>query len=529
MTNSPGTEVEPIRSHENNMFLKDFDILAFSIQYELDYPHVLWILENSSIPIYSKVRMKSRIDQNQEERENNDPKNYPLIIAGGPCIRANPLIFSQIIDAGFIGEFEPAIDLFFDAWNNIKSQDQSYDQIQLNFMLNLLKIPGFWIPAKNFYLTGNQNGIQNGNQNTHSIPQITRIHVKSLDEVAHPTKQLIPTFPTNQENPLPFGKTIFLEINRGCPHGCRFCLTGHQLKPFRNRSLNQLKSLILTVIKETKLRNFTLIGASVTDYPQFKELCQFFIEQNISFILPSIRIDTITADLVKMIVQGGMKTVAIAPETGSNQLRYRMNKSISNDQILNGTKCLFENGIQNLKMYFLYGLPFETDTDLHAIEELIRAIGEQGWGKDSLRLSLNPFIPKPHTPFEVSVALYQSPSLEELKRRYRLITSNLKGNRQVKIETLPLEEAYLQTIFALANESFDEILKKCYQNGLNPHKWFIQIKNKELSHVNEYFSSLIQSKFGTRPWNIISQGLPDKFLEQDFLCAMGNKTRIPKK
>ncbi len=485
-----------LRSIENQMPLSKFDIIAFSISYELDFPNVLWMLDNAHIPIFRTDRISKK----------NEEQNFPLIIAGGPVIRSNPLPLEPFLDAGFIGEIEPVNDIMINSWfNSVNSESlHTYIQIKRDFLQNLQNIPGFWIPQ--IYNTKNHG-------------EIERVHVKKLDDFPHPINQIIPKVKPSEKYPLPFGEAFYVEINRGCPHFCRFCMTGSQLKPFRNRSLEGLKEIIISGIENSGIKKVVLIGSSVTDHPKFKELITFLIDQKVEFSIPSIRIETLTEELASLLVKGGMKTVAFAPETGTDRLRLKINKKISNVKILNGAKLLLKAGIPNVKLYILYGLPFETEEDIDAIPKLVKQIAALGFGKQGVRLSINPFIPKAHTPFESYIDNFADANLITLKEKLKRIYTPLKGDKQIKFETLSVEEAYIQTLFALGGTEMSDLILKYYQTGSEIKKWYRMTRKEHLEnkeYIINFFQDMKTYPFGKHPWNFISQKISYKILEKEW-------------
>ncbi len=498
-----------LRSIENKMPLSKFDIIAFSISYELDFPNVLWMLDNCHIPIFRSDRISKKNGEEKEESDEvivNEEQNFPIIMAGGPVIRSNPLPLESFLDAAFIGEIEPVNDLMINSWfNSVNSESlHTYSQIKRNFLQTLQNTPGFWIP-------------QIYNLTNHG--EVERVYVKNLDDFPHPIKQIIPKVKSPEKYPLPFGEAFYVEINRGCPHFCRFCMTGGQLKPFRNRSLEGLKKIIILGIENSEVKKVVLIGSSVTDHPKFRELIIFLIDQKVEFSIPSIRIETLTEELASLLVKGGMRTVAFAPETGTDSLRLKINKKISNAKILNGAKLLLEAGIPNVKLYLLYGLPFETEEDIDAIPKLVKQIAALGFGKQGVRLSINPFIPKAHTPFESYIDNFADPNLIILKEKLKRIYSPLKGDKQIKFETLSVEEAYIQTLLALGGKEMSALILKCYQTGYKIKKWYQMIRKEHLGkeeYIIKFFQDMKENSFGNHEWNFINQKLSHKILEKEW-------------
>lgn len=494
------------RSLENQMPLTSFDIIAFTVSYELDFPNILWILNNGNIPLFRKDRDNYR-DNYRDNLESN--KDFPLILAGGPVIRSNPLPIEQFIDCAFIGEIEPVNDLMINSWFKSRNLETTYtySDIQIHFLQSLQNIPGFWVPK--LY-----------DSKVHK--EIERVYVKNLDNYPHPLEQIIPKFNNSEINPLPFGESVYIEVNRGCPHFCRFCMTGSQLKPFRNRSLSNLKEIIKSALKKSDVSKVVLIGSSVTDHPKFEELCKFLVDLQVEFSIPSIRIDTLTKKFAMYLAKSGMKTVAIAPETGTNELRQKLNKNITNTQIINGAKLLFQAGIPNIKLYILYGLPFETEEDIDSIPKLAKNIAALGYGKNGVKLSINPFIPKAHTPFEGYIDNFEDANLLTLKKKLNRIISPLKGDKQIKYDFLSPEEAYIQTFLALGDKNMSKLILEYFNCGRGLKKWYQLTKKQHLNNselFTRFFQGIKGASFGSHSWNFISQKLSITILENEWKKA----------
>ncbi len=537
----------PLKSLENQIPLLNFDIAAFSLCYELDYPHLVWILENAKIPLSRKKR----------ELENVKEQKYPLILTGGPAIRSNPVPLKKIVDLVFIGEIEDQnndfLNAFFeeyinpyqkstrqqkhDAGNRKKTPQQSqtinfskrhindsysniYDSIKKkevevkskipekikvkhsdywNYLRRISKLEGFWVPE-----IENKKGKKVRN-NT-----IRRVYVRDLDKSPHPIKQIIPLEDAKEFN-LPFGKAFYLEVNRGCPHKCHFCMTGHQVNPFRNRSLSNLKDIITRGLINTPVNKVVLIGSTVSEHPEFEKICNFLIEKEVQFSIPSLRIDTITPDIAKKIKKSGMKTVAIAPETGNLETRKKINKYITNEHIIDGCRILLEANIPQIKLYFLYGFPFETDQDIEDIIDLTLKIADLGYGKGAVKLSVNPFIPKAHTPFESFFSFFVNQNMKTLKHRKTLIENKLKGNIQIKLQTLDLEEAYIQAIFSLGDERLHQFIKMCSKFPYMKKRWYRMAKKEGIENIIDgLWGDLEKSMYSNNPdypWTFIKQNL----------------------
>jgi radical SAM superfamily enzyme YgiQ (UPF0313 family) len=490
MSNRPGRELKPILSLETGHEMRDFDWIAFSVHYELDYPYILWLLDNGHIPIQYSQR---------------EGEEYPLILIGGPAFRSNGLPLQNFIDCGLIGDFEPVWESTLNLWIQTNSQDISMKDVKTAFLQQISSIPGWWTPHHP------------------TTTKASRVWLPNLDESPVKIPPLHAIFDPPDSNPLTFGDSILLEINRGCPHGCRFCMTGFQNRPFRNRSLSTIKRIICEHLKSSKNPHFTLIGASVTDHPDFLAICQYLLDQHCQFSVPSIRIDTVTPEYAKLLQMGGMKTIAIAPEAGSDALRKRLNKHLTNEQIIRGCRILKESGIENLKLYLLFGLPFEQDQELEEMVALVHTIAELGFNKWGVRISLNPFIPKAHTPFERSIDMYTDIKLSELIRRLEFLERKFKPDSRIKMDSLPVIDSFIQTVFSLGDRTIGSVIEACYESGLSTKKWYQLIKREHFPEIQTLWDRILSSVREDLPWNIIHQGYSNDFLEDEWIRAEKGK------
>jgi len=433
-----------IFSIENRILLKEFDILGFSIQFENDYRNLLWILEAAGIPLRTK-----------ERREEFKEKGtiYPLIIAGGPCATSNAMVLSEYIDLFFIGDIEPNLNEFLDLTIEIKEKF-----VNLNNDLEVFrKINGIFIPL-----------IKNN---------CKRTILKNLDESKTPLLQIKSIFDlpiTNRkggkkQKGLAFGDTYLLEINRGCPFNCKFCISCHHNTPFRNKSFEDIIKTIDKARELQKIKKITFIGSCVTSHPNFIEICNYLLKNNIEFMIPSIRIDHITKRLIGILEKGNIKTITIAPETGFNNLRYSIGKKISNEQIIEAVKIIRDSIIRNIKFYFLIGLPGEQEDEADAIMELMTTINELGFEKDSLKVNLNPFIPKLNTPFQIYTDFFLETNLKNLKNKFEKIQNGISKMPSVKLKIKNIKkiinEALIQTLFSVGDNEVSGLLFDYYHYG----------------------------------------------------------------
>jgi radical SAM superfamily enzyme YgiQ (UPF0313 family) len=359
---------------ESGRPLTDFAVLAFSISYELDYFNAAKILKTGGIPL----RAADRDD------------TYPLVIAGGPCVTANPMPLSPLFDFLCIGESEVILPQL------VPALTEGIGGPHQDLIKTLAGLPGIYVP---------------------SVPPakpVVRQWAANLDEFA--TTSVIMTGDTE------LGDMYLIEAERGCPRGCRFCLVSTAFAPMRWRSADNILRQAWHGL--SKRRRIGLVGPAVTDHPQFIEILAGLNKYNAEISVSSLRIGSLNGAILESLAKGKARTVTLAPEAGSQRLRDLVNKGTGEDQILSAAEGIARYGFQNLKLYFIVGLPTETDDDVEEIVRLALAIKERldrGSGNARLTLNVTPFVPKAGTPFQ----WLPMASEETLNRRLGILKSYL--------------------------------------------------------------------------------------------------------
>ncbi|TFG00658.1 MAG: radical SAM protein [Promethearchaeota archaeon] len=455
---------DTLRSIETGRSPHEFDILGFSMQFENDFRNILWCLEKANIPILRESRLKKRREKGLE---------YPLIIGGGPVSTSNPQPLSKIFDTFVIGDFEPNLLNFFNLFLDYKASNLKFNEL----LRNLAKIEGFYVPSIK--------------------SKVKRRIIKNLDESPIPVYQLIARSENKKRS---LSESFFLEVNRGCPFNCKFCISSYHNKPFRNRTFENIEKTLKQAIEFTNFKRISLIGSCISSHPQFYDICKLIIENKKEISIPSIRIDHLTPKIIDILARGGIKTITIAPETGSEQLRYKLGKKISDDMIYNSINLIRKSKIENIKMYFLIGLPSETENDVKDTIKMIKWLDKLGFGKDSLRISINPMVPKLNTPYERSIKYYLSENKEIMLSRFERLKNELMGLSSIKLRlgnvSDLMKQARLQALLSLGDEKVSQILIKYYQKGAT-YGALKSVKNQLDFSINKYF---LKIKNGYSPW-----------------------------
>ena len=397
------------KSLETQKPLNNFDILMFTFQFELDYINAIKMLHQSSIPVYTKDRNCS----------------HPLIIAGGPVITANPEPILEIFDFVFIGEFESVGESFIKTL--LDSEQNSLGE-------SIASIPGF----------------HDINSYSKSVkPLIT----PQLDAVNYPTAQVRPLSKQKKKGIL---DGFFLQVSRGCPHGCHYCLISKIFRPHRERSLEKLVEIILKGKESTETDYFSLIGSSTADYSKINELLNFFNDNKLRFTLPSIRVDS-GNDLLDSLNRSGQKSLTIAPETGSDETRHSVGKRITNEEIVSFATRAFTNNIRNLKAYFILGLTPDPMKELQDINNLVKEL-KQSVPLMKYKISLTPLIPKKHTRFSRSCINYES-----ITMAHKAMKKNFTIPAPYKI--FPIRWAVIQAILSVGGREIAPIMVEIATRG----------------------------------------------------------------
>ncbi len=422
-------------SLESQRPLTDFDLVAFTVSFENDYLNIPTVFALAGIPPFAAERDAS----------------FPLVLAGGAALFLNPEPVAPLLDLIGVGEAEsllPELLAFLNADGGSEREE---------VLARVARIPGLYVPALyEFAYDGDRVVAIHGRP---GVPErVQRVWQADLGQSA--------TASTLFAKDAEFSDMYLMELSRGCPRGCRFCAAGFMYLPYRQRPLELLKEEVTRGLR-VKSR-LGLVAAAASDYRQLGELCRFIAEQGGQISVSSLRLDSLDEDLLELLHASGHKTLALAPEGGSQRLRDLVNKGISEEQILRACDILIDRDILNLKLYFIVGLPTETDADLEEMVALVAKIRQRVIAAakanrrlGSIMLSVNPFVPKPSTPFQWCGMA----PLAALEQKYAFLRRALAGLSNVKIQMEGLREAVLQAFLARGDRRLAPLLVRAHQVG----------------------------------------------------------------
>ena len=474
----------PLMSVETQRPMHQFDVVAFDVTFEMDYFHIPLMLRYGRVPVMS------------EDRTGFDP----IVIAGGPCATFNPEPFADFIDAFIIGEGEGIVTAVLERIRKGRENGESREET----ISALAQIDGVYVPVL-YTPQYDDNKRFVGYDIADGAPKIIRRHFEPLTSGG---ETVIAT------NFTEFGAMYIIEVARGCGRHCRFCMAGYCFRVPRVRPLDILKD---GVDRAEKLgKKVGLMGAAISDYPEVDELVTYIRSKDMRYSCASLRADSLTQAVVDGLAESGQKTITIAPETGSERLRRVINKGISEENLRTAAQLSAKSGIQHMRLYIMIGLPTETDEDIDAIiglaERTQAHMAEVGC-KGRLTLSINPFIPKPFTPFQWMAMDHQ----KSVEKKLQYIKKSLQKNRRIEVLVESPKEAYIQGVLARGDRRLGKVLAACaLDRGSKSFKSEMKKAGLDMDDCN-YRERKFEDYL---PWSHLDMGLRNGYLEQEWQRAV---------
>lgn len=502
----------PLFALESQDPVKDFDWLAITIQYEMCYTNILQILDLSGIPLLAKDR----------------GEDVPIVIGGGPCTY-NPEPIADFFDLFYIGEGETQYEKLIGIYRECKMKGLGRKE----FLKRAAKVPGMYVPA--FYEpTYNKDcTIASFTPIEEGVPTTILKEIEmDVSDTYYPQKPIVPFMKITQDR-------VVLEIMRGCIRGCRFCQAGQIYRPVRERDVEVLKNYAVNMLRNTGQEEISLSSLSSSDYTKLPELIDFLIEDcsknHVNISLPSLRIDAFSLDVMSKVQDVKKTSLTFAPEAGSQRLRNIINKGLTEEDILRGATLAFEGGWTRVKLYFMLGLPMETDEDIRGIAELSNKIAATFFdtvpkdkrvnGRVQIVTSTSFFIPKPFTPFQWARQCTKEEFLEKAYTTKKAIMEQL-NQKSIKYNWHEADTSVLEGVLARGDRRVAQVLLNVYRKGAIYDAWSEYFDNEKWMQAFEecgldigFYTTRERSLEEIFPWDFIDCGVSKEFLKREWLKA----------
>lgn len=504
----------PLFALESQDPVKNFDFLGITIQFEMCYTNILQILDLSGIPLHAADRTEKD----------------PFVIGGGPCTY-NPEPLADFFDIFYIGEGETVYDELLDVYKEWKKSGESREQ----FLRRAAGIEGLYVPM--FYdAEYNADGtLKSFRPNDPCAPEsVKKQVVTDVTAAPYPLSPVVPFIKATQDR-------VVLEIQRGCIRGCRFCQAGMLYRPTRERNVERLKEYARAMLQSTGHEEISLSSLSSSDYSELKELVLFLIDEfrdkGINISLPSLRIDAFSLDVMSRVQDIRKSSLTFAPEAGSQRMRNVINKGLTEEDILDGAGQAFEGGWTKVKLYFMLGLPTETEEDMKEIARLSDRVArryyeipkEQRHGKCQITASSSFFVPKPFTPFQWASMC----TAEEYMQKASVVKNEFQeqlNRKSLKYNWHDAQVTVLEGVMARGDRRISRVIEEAYRLGCLFDSWTESFHNDLWMQAFEntgtdiaFYNLRKREKDELFPWDFIDIGVSRKFLYREWERAMAEE------
>jgi len=489
----------PLASLESSIPLEQFDMLGFTLQYELSYTNILNILKLGGVPL------------KQADRKDDTP----LVIGGGPCV-FNPEPLSDFFDLFVIGDGEEAISELIEKYQRLREKNLSRSEI-LN---NLSDIEGIYVPSLFSVSYKDDNTIEKIVSLKEGYNSVKKRTIYDLNSSPYPTSQIVPYTSLIHDR-------VSVEIDRGCTHGCRFCQAGIIYRPLRERTAQKVEEILQETLKNTGYEEISLGSLSSGDYcnitPLAKAIMNKFEKDKISISLPSLRPDTLNQELLKEISRVRKTGFTITIEAGTQRMRDIINKKIKEEDIFSAVNSIASSGWDSLKLYFMIGLPYETDDDIEGIYNICNQILKREKRIKNINVGISSLVPKAHTPFQ----WVGQEGMDSLKRKLGYLHKKFKTNRKINMKWHKVEISFLEGVFARGDRRLGKVLETAHEMGCKFDGWTERFDfNKWTEAFNrcginpEFYANRSINKDEVLPWGHIRTGISEKFLYKEFEASV---------